>query len=219
MELDSATLRYVRGPRTVPRKLRALLAVEPSGVLARKVTLDMQRDWKELERDCLVSPALPVLDAVVVVPADGDAPLPTAIESKICGASNILFFLARQAGLDGLSASQQLDTMSLDAVCDAVVSAVSQCPAEQRATPVGRRAWLDRHAKTNLEALNFVAQANDNSARFIVGRRLSVADVVVWACVKAVEDFDAGYAQTRFPHLHQFAGAFETKHRNLRNVP
>ena len=139
MKLESATLRYVRGPRTVPRKLRALLAVDPSGVLDQRVQTDFSKGWEELaSSDYLVAPSVPRLDAVVVVQEPGAA-LPTAIESKVCGASNILFFLAKQCGLDGKNAMQEIDCASLDAVGDAIVDAVAQCPPEQRATPMGRR--------------------------------------------------------------------------------
>lgn len=220
MKLESATLRYVRGPRTVPRKLRALLAVDPSGVLDQRVQTDFSKGWEELaSSDYLVAPSVPRLDAVVVVQEPGAA-LPTAIESKVCGASNILFFLAKQCGLDGKNAMQEIDCASLDAVSDAIVDAVAQCPPEQRATPMGRRGWLERHCARNLEALNLVARANDPSARFVVGHSLSVADVCCWACLKCVEGFDAGYVQLRFPHLYQFAASFEQRHSaKLSTVP
>ena len=108
MKLESSTLRYVRGPRTVPRKLRALLAVEPSGLLQRTVQTDFSKSWEELaSSNYLVAPSVPVLEAVVLVQEEGAA-LPTEVQSKICGATNILFFLARQCGLDGANARQAM---------------------------------------------------------------------------------------------------------------
>ena len=98
--------------------------------------------------------------------------------------------------------------------------AVSQCSSEARATPHGRRGWLERHCATNLNALALVVHANDPAARHVVGSTLSVADVAVWACVRCCDDFDDGFVAQRFPHLHQFASAFEQRHSiKLADVP